>query len=459
MLTYEEARQFVKEATKRGSILGLDNMRALMKELHNVQNTTPTIHIAGTNGKGSVGAYLSQMLQEAGLNVGRYCSPAVFDELECWQINARNITKEEYADCMSQVKNACDIVASKGYEPTAFEIETAMAFVFFSKVTPDILLLETGLGGETDATNVVDNPLACVFTTISFDHMQFLGSTLTEIASVKAGIMKPGAHIVWATQTDEVEAVLMRKFEEVQAIGNQMGLPTTCDKVDNTALHFVSEEAGKLCFSYQGKNYITHLSGIYQMKNAALAMCVFGFVCQKFHIQQTDIEACKLHGINKAVWPGRFEVLGTHPLFVIDGAHNEDAARLLAQTVENCFTNQPLTYIIGVLADKERKKMLKLMLPYAQKVYTITPPNLRGLDGKKLAEEVYEICSEQEIGTGDAINTTCRCLEKTIYCENIEDAMEQAITYAKKNTTPILAFGSLSYLGELKKIYMQKFPK
>ena len=204
MLSYEEARLFIENTTRFGSILGLTSMRALMEELGNPQDDVPVIHIAGTNGKGSVGAYLASIFKAAGLKVGRYCSPAVFEPLECWQYDGRNISKEEYADVLSQVKTACDIVVSKGIQPTVFEVETALAFVYFKTMQVDILLLETGLGGETDATNVVSHPLACVFTTISRDHMQFLGETLTEIASVKAGIIKENAFVFSAEQETEV---------------------------------------------------------------------------------------------------------------------------------------------------------------------------------------------------------------------------------------------------------------
>ena len=190
MLTYKEAREFVEESKSRGSVLGLANMRALMEELGNPQNTIPTVHIAGTNGKGSVGAYLASICKEAQFKVGRYCSPAVFDPLECWQYDGRHITEDEYADCMSQVKNACDIVVSKGIYPTAFEIETALAFVYFAKMKPDVFLLETGMGGDEDATNVSKSVLLSVITSISYDHMAFLGNTISEIATHKAGIIK-----------------------------------------------------------------------------------------------------------------------------------------------------------------------------------------------------------------------------------------------------------------------------
>jgi len=262
MLSYKEAREFVEESKSRGSVLGLTNMRALMNELGNPQNTIPTVHIAGTNGKGSVGAYLASICKEAHFTVGRYCSPAVFDPLECWQYDGRNITEDEYADAMSQVKTACDIVVSKGIYPTAFEIETAVAFVYFAKMKPDVFLLETGMGGETDATNVVDNPLACVITKISYDHMQFLGNSLEEIAGVKAGIMKPGATIFWGEQESEAEKVLERKFAEVSKLGEEQGLETVLGDFFPTRVKLTSIQPGELRFTYLGVNYMTRMAGI-----------------------------------------------------------------------------------------------------------------------------------------------------------------------------------------------------
>lgn len=482
MLTYEKAREFIEQTTKFGSILGLTGMRALMDELGNVQNTIPTIHIAGTNGKGSVGTYLAAICREASLNVGRYCSPAVFSPLECWQYNGENITEEEYAECMSQVKEACDIVIAKGIQPTVFEIETAMAFVYFSKKKPDVLLLETGMGGETDATNVVGNPLACVFTTISYDHMQFLGNTLEEIATIKVGIMKPKASCFWGKQEPEVEAVLERKFEEI-VLGGKSKKPCHVEVkedmcrgtkrapkrvvVNTERLQLISEKPGEMQFSYCDRIYTTKMAGHYQLQNAALALEVFDeigkeLICRRYPNASNDINDVDIHclrnpfedfgcrkmiemkerGIAEAFWPGRFEVISNNPLFIIDGAHNEDAAKQLSITIENCFTNQPLTYIIGVLADKEHKKMLETMLPHASKVYTITPKNARGMDGQLLLEEAKEVCKEQKLSID------------VKFCQSIEEALDKASAYGIQKNSPILAFGSLSYLGELKNAYI-----
>lgn len=445
MLTYKEAQEFLEEAKVRGSVLGLTNMYALMEELGNPQDVIPTIHIAGTNGKGSFGAYLASICKEAGFKVGRYCSPAVFSPLECWQFDGRNMTEEEYAECMSQVKKACDIIALRTENeilPTAFEIETALAFVYFTKMQPDVILLEVGMGGRLDATNVIKQPLACVFTKISRDHMQFLGESLTEIAKEKAGIMKSGAYIFWGEQEPEVEAVLEQTLADVQGIPGDVYFSRT---------KLISQKPGELRFSYLGVNYMTRMAGMYQMQNATLALAVFDVIWHKLLFGQQDememwedeniplncwldMEYAGRVGILNAKWPGRFEVIEESPLIIIDGAHNEDAVKQLAITIENSFTNQPVNFIIGILADKEHEKMLEYVIPFANKIYTVTPPNSRGLHGQILAEEVKQ------------------WYEEVLYCETIEEAVKTAVSQSKEDGCPIIAFGSLSYLGELREI-------
>lgn len=466
MLTYKEAQEFLASTKSRGSVLGLENMYALMEELGNPQDKIPTIHIAGTNGKGSVGAYLASICKEADFKVARYCSPAVFDPLECWQYDGRNITEEEYAECMSQVKKACDIIALRTENailPTPFEIETALAFVYFEKMQPDLALLEVGMGGRLDATNVIKQPLACVFTKISRDHMQFLGESLTEIAKEKAGIMKSGATIFWGEQEPEVEQVLEAELESLiakekaemmdaksddeDAVKTYL-LQTTRGDVYTSRIKLISQKPGELRFSYLGVNYMTRMAGMYQMQNAVLALAVFDVIWHRLLFgQQDDMQmwedddiplVCWLDmeyagrvGILNAVWKGRFEVIAQEPLFIIDGAHNEDAVKQLAITIENSFTNQPVNFIIGILADKEHEKMLEYIMPFANKIYTVTPPNPRGLDGRILAEEVKQ------------------WHEDVLYCETIEMAVQTAVTQSKQDGCPIVAFGSLSYLGAI----------
>lgn len=417
MMTYEDARKFIKEAAKTGSVLGLESMQRLMSELSDVLDTLPIIHIAGTNGKGSTGAYLASILQMAGYHVGRYTSPAVFSPLEVWQFDGCNITESEYAHIVSQVKNACDIVVSKGgVMPTVFEIETAMAFVWFSIKKPDIILMETGMGGLTDATNIIKNPLACVFTTISKDHMQFLGDTLKKIALIKAGIIKPKSRVFSIYQENEVEEVLRSYAKEQGA---------SIEFVKESDIAVIKQSANKLLFDYKKETFETKMAGVYQRKNASLAIAIVRGLFPNIS------DECIKKGIRDSIWQGRFEIIGENPLFIIDGAHNEDAAKELQKTVQNCFTNQKPAYIIGVLADKEYEKMLEVMLLHAECVYTITPDNPRAMNAVTLAKEAGKFHSKVQA------------------CTSIEEALDKVLSLNR----PIIAFGSLSYLGELKRIY------
>ena len=429
MMTFEEARRFIAESSKTGSILGLESICNLMRELGNIQDQLPVIHIAGTNGKGSTGAYLQAIFEQAGFTTARYCSPAVFDPLEVFQYCGTTISESEYAHVMSQVKTACDILVSKGNPmPTVFEIETAAAFVWFYQKKPDIVLLEVGMGGETDATNIVKNPLASVITTISRDHMGFLGEKVEDIAAVKAGIIKEKCPVFSAPQQSGVEQVLFKHANRKQA---------ELRMVEEGDCQLLEEAPGRLSFSYKGKNYVTGMAGLYQIKNAALAIEVAEYLLPKMmekKSSQAAVEGIIKKGVEAARWAGRFEVIQKEPLVIMDGAHNEDAAKQLAQTVHNCFPKQKLTYIIGVLADKEHGKMLELMLPYADQVYTVTPNNPRALDGKQLAEEVRNFHQEVEA------------------CDSVTEALKKALQQAKEKKEPVLAFGSLSYLGELKRV-------
>lgn len=435
-MNYEEARAYIREVSKTGSVLGLESIRRLMTELHDVQEGLRIIHIAGTNGKGSTGAYLAAAFAEAGLHVGRYCSPAVFDPLEVWQYDGANISKEEYAKVMSQVKSACDIVVSKGYPaPTVFEVETAAAFVYFAMKQPDVVLLEVGMGGITDATNVIEKPFVSVITTISMDHMQFLGNTLSDIARAKAGIIKEDCPVFCAPQEEAAAQVLLQTADEKDA-------PVTM--LENSQVSPEAQKPGCLRMTYDSKKYgrfalTTSMAGSYQIRNAALSAEVAAFCLEQLKPEIPAEQRKRLirDGIARTVWQGRFEVIGREPLFVLDGAHNEDAAYCLEKTVQNCFTNTKLVYIIGVLADKEHEKMLRIMLPHAKTVYTVTPHNPRALEAESLADEAAAFC------------------ESVRACKSVEEAVTSALKDAERLQLPVLAFGSLSYLKECRDAYQK----
>ncbi len=424
MMTYEEARNYIMEAKTRGIVMGLDTMRNLMARLGNVQDGIPVVHITGTNGKGSVGAYLYSIFHEAGITVGRYYSPAVFDPLEVWQYEGEQITKREYARMMTRVKAACDQMEAEGLAlPTSFEIETAIAFLYFYEKKPGVALIEVGMGGAQDATNVVSHPIATIFTRISLDHVKQLGSTIEEIAREKIGIIKEGCSVYSAPQEPVVEQMIRDRAEE---LGCHIGV------VKANKIKLIHMEPGDLRFLYKDITMHTTMGGLCQMENAAVATKAAFHTLPKLLYENDYMSVRRIArasvGIELAHWPGRYEVIDRDPLFIIDGAHNEDAAKQLADTLDQCFPNQRITYIMGVLADKDFRGILRQMQPHAGKMYTVTPDNPRALDGKVLAEEARE----QGI---DAVALT-----------SVNAAVRKAISLGE----PVLAFGTLSYLGKVR---------
>ena len=420
-MTYEEAAEFADSTKKYGSILGLESIRNLMQELGNVQEQLHIIHVAGTNGKGSVCAFLSAALTEAGYRVGRYNSPAVFERREVFRIGETMISKEEYAAVFERVQTACEVLTKRGCpHPTVFEVETAAAFLWFYEKKCDLVLLETGMGGETDATNLITHPVCSVLTSIGMDHMQYLGNTIEEIAKVKAGIIKKGCPVVALKQGDSVCEVIKNKAEECGSRCILVEVPQYMQEVPiwGTTLQDV----------HYGSVH-TALGGVWQRENLSLALAVLKLLEESGYLITKDAVQS---GIAKTIWHGRYEVLQTEPLFIIDGAHNPIAAKRLKETIEKDFTNREIIYIIGVLADKEHEKMLRLLLPGAKAVFTVTPDSPRALDGEILAKEARKYA------------------DTVWYVPDIRKAVEMAKETAKESDV-ILAVGSLSYLKEVKK--------
>ena len=420
-MTYEEAAEFADSTKKYGSILGLESIRNLMQELGNVQEQLHIIHVAGTNGKGSVCAFLSAALTEAGYRVGRYNSPAVFERREVFRIGETMISKEEYATVFERVQTACEVLTKRGCpHPTVFEVETAAAFLWFYEKKCDLVLLETGMGGETDATNLITHPVCSVLTSIGMDHMQYLGNTIEEIAKVKAGIIKKGCPVVALKQGDSVCEVIKNKAEECGSRCVLVEVPQYMQEAPiwGTTLQDV----------HYGSVH-TALGGIWQRENLSLALAVLKLLEESgYPITKEAVQS----GIAKTIWHGRYEVLQTEPLFIIDGAHNPIAAKRLKETIEKDFTNREIIYIIGVLADKEHEKMLRLLLPGAKAVFTVTPDSPRALDGESLAKEAQKYA------------------DNIWYVPDIGKAVKMAKETAKESDV-ILAVGSLSYLKEVKK--------
>ena len=448
----KELDLFWEKARALGSVPGLTNMRNLMEELDNIQEKLAVIHVAGTNGKGSVCAMLEQILRMSGCRVGRYSSPAVFCEEERYQINGVYINKEAYRAILSEIAEACGRLTGRGLpHPTLFEIETALAFLWFYREDCQVVILETGMGGALDATNIIKKPLLSVITSISMDHMAFLGNTLSEIAAQKAGIIKEGCPVVTARQEPEVYEVLRTVCREKHAdlVLADGGMPNGAiepERTDEEAVLMAEDtggiqslryEDGYLVFDWEEfPNLKLSLLGAYQPENAVCAIqAIHRLNGSGFAIGDDTIRAA----LRNTVWPGRFEVIGRSPLVVIDGAHNEDAAKKLLETLKLGFTNRKIIYIIGVFKDKEHEKMLSVMLPLAEKVYTVTPPGPRGLPGEIL-------CAEAEKYHG---NVQCAASVRAALEAAVQDA-GQMTEEGQLHKPMILAFGSLSYLGELK---------
>ena len=329
-MDYREARVYLENVTKYGSVLGLENMKELLKRLSNPQDELKFIHIAGTNGKGSVLAYVSTVLTEAGYCVGRYISPTLFSYRERIQVNGACIEKESLARWVTEIRNVVEQMTEEGKaHPTVFEIETALSFLYFKEKKCDVVVLETGMGGLLDATNVVKTTVAEIITSISLDHLGILGENLREIAENKAGIIKPETIVITTRQEKEAMEVL----------------ESVCQK-KNCRLYVTDlKTVGEIHYGYdkQTFNYKKYrqleisLGGSYQVINAVLAVEALEQI-QKLGYSITEEQLRK--GLKKTQWKGRFTVLRKNPVFVIDGAHNRDAARVLRQSIDLYFPNK-----------------------------------------------------------------------------------------------------------------------
>ena len=423
-MTYEEARSYLDYVNKNGIILGLESMEHLLEELGNPQDRLKFIHIAGTNGKGSVLAYLSTILKEAGYRVGRYISPTLFSYRERIQVNEEYISREAVGSYVEKIQQAVGRMQKKGMSvPTIFEVETAMAFLYFVDQSCDIVVLETGMGGDTDATNVIRTTVMEVIVSISKDHTAFLGNTLAEIARHKAGIIKPGTVVVSARQVLEAMKVIEEKARQCGA---------TLKVADWEQAEEITYGLEEQTFSFgRDRDICIHLGGNYQIKNAVIALnCIYALRELGYQISDVQMRA----GFAHTHWNGRFTVLQKDPMVIIDGAHNPDGAAELEKSILQCLQGKQIYGVCGVFKDKEYDKVLQAILPHMKEVTTIqTPGNPRALPAEELAEAAQKYCPQ-------------------VHAEkNIVKAVQEAIQKAGEDDGVVLAFGSLSFLGEIRK--------
>lgn len=422
-MNYREAMEYMEELKQYGTVMGLDTMRELCARLADPQDRLQFVHIAGTNGKGSVLAYVSTVLQTAGYRVGRYISPAVTDYRERFQIGGRMITQSALCACLEQVKAAAEAMAAEGMpHPTAFEVETAVAFLYFADRKCDIVVLETGLGGAQDATNVVRTTLVAAFSSISMDHMDILGDTLEKIATVKSGIIKDKCYVISAKQAPEV----MKVLRQASTLHKAKFFTADVSRAKNIRYGMTKQR-----FTYDKyKDVEITLPGQFQTENAVVALEVIGALGRLGYPVPED----KLRqGMAQTRWPGRFEVIGKNPLFIADGAHNEDASVRLAQSIRFYFTNRKIIYIMGMLRDKEYDKVIRNTYELAEHIITVTPPvRERAMHAYDLAQAVRQYHNSVTVA------------------DSVQEAVELAYLLAAADKDYIIiAFGSLSYLGEL----------
>lgn len=422
-MNYAEARVYLDEVSKYGSVLGLENMRELLGRLGNPQDDLKFIHISGTNGKGSVLAYLSTILSGGGYRTGRYISPTLFSYRERIQVDEQKIEKESLAHHVTAIAKAIEeMKAENAGNPTAFEVETALAFLYFKEKDCDIVVLETGLGGALDATNIIKTTVMEVIAPISMDHMEFLGDTLEKIAMQKAGIIKPHTAVVSASQEPDAKKVLDHVCKE-----NQCSMYMVDPAQITDVLYDVEEQQ----FSYKNwKNVKITLAGNYQILNAALALeGVEELRRLGYHLSEEQVR----QGLYRAVWRGRFTLLSKNPAVIIDGAHNPGAAKELKHSLDLYFKGKDLYYIFGVFQDKDYQEVIRLTAPLAKHIVTVqTPGNPRALPADKLKEAVQ------------AVNPSVEA------AQSIQEAVKKSLQLAKKEDA-IIIFGSLSFLGEAEK--------
>lgn len=420
-MTSNEAIKYIESCTWSETRLGLDRTRQLLNALGDPQKHLKFIHVAGTNGKGSACAMLDSILRQAGYTTGLYTSPYICRFNERMQVNGESISDELLAQLTACVKPIADAMND---HPSQFELVTAIAMLYFRHMGCDIVVLEVGLGGELDSTNVIGCPEAAVLMNIGLEHTEYLGSTLAEIAAAKAGIIKPGCRVVCYPNTAEVENV----FEERCA-----SLGAELHKADFSSIELHSTGLDGQEFSHSLlKGLKLPLLGVHQLKNAAVVLKTVEVLNESgWRIPEEAVRT----GLEKTVWPARFEILSRDPLFIVDGAHNPQCAEALADNLRLLFKDRKLVIIIGVLADKDYDSMLNCLTPFAKRFVCITPDSPRALGAADLAAHLRSKGFEAQA------------------CVGVPEAIKQALDVC--DGAPVLACGSLYMAGDVK----NHFPK
>lgn len=427
-MNYQESLQYIEETHKFGVRLGLDNISKLLELLGNPQDKINIIHVAGTNGKGSTCSFITSILKEAGYKVGLYTSPFLETFTERIRVNGENILEDDVARIVTLIKEKIEYMVANGYSyPTEFEIVTAMAFYYYCEQNVDFVALEVGLGGRYDATNVINKSEVSVITSISLDHVGILGDTIAKIAYEKGGIIKENGVAIVYDQSDEAKDVIKDICKEKNAKYIEVKFDSM--KIKKSDINSQVYSCKVMNKTYEDLEI--KLIGEHQVNNSMLALSVIEYLkeAKNLDINEEDIR----RGLLNTKWPGRIEKLMEDPIFIIDGAHNEDGASSLAKSISKNFGNKKGTLLIGMLEDKDIDSVLKIIMPYFDKVITTTPDNPRAISCEILKDKISKY------------------VDDVISIENIEEAVNYTLRNSKKEDI-IISAGSLYMIGSVRTI-------
>ena len=415
-MDYKEALAYLDGVGFFGSKPGLERIGALLEQLGSPQKGLRFIHVAGTNGKGSCAAMTASVLKAAGYRTGLYTSPYLYRFNERMQVGGKEIPDDVLAALVTRIRPLAEAMED---HPTEFELMTAAALLWYRQENCDVVVLETGLGGRFDATNIIDAPEAAVIMNIGLDHTAVLGGTVEQIAFEKAGIIKPGCDCVLFEQSEAVTSVVRSRCEE-------LGVPLHIPDFSGITCEFDSLYGQS--FRYKGEAYALPLLGAHQRKNAAVVLELVEVLRERgFHIGQNELE----HGLYAVHWPGRFELLSEEPEFVVDGGHNPQCARTVAESLLHYFPDRRRILLLGVLRDKDYAGLIEILDPAADEYVCITPDSPRALPAEELAAYLR------------------RCDKPVSVCGSIRDGVSRALDRADKNTM-VCAVGSLYSVGEIR---------
>jgi dihydrofolate synthase / folylpolyglutamate synthase len=427
-MNYDEAMSYIKNTAKFGSNLGLTRTERILQLLGDPHKRLKCIHIAGTNGKGSTTAMLTNILIEAGFKTGMYTSPYLQVFEERIQINNNNISKYDLSVVVTAVSEAVKKVVEEGYDhPTEFEIITCAMFLYFYNENVDYAVIEVGLGGRLDSTNVI-TPILSIITSISYDHMNILGNTLSQIAFEKAGIIKPEVPVIVYPQNEEslqvIEKVCIhRKSKLIKVPGDCVRFIDTCNNRQKIELK-TNKDKYEIQLNLLGKHQLLNCAVVFY---AVEELNNQGISISKKHITE---------GLYSVSWPGRMEVMQSAPKVLIDGAHNIDGIGKLSESLDTYFEYKNMYLILGILADKQVEEMVDTIAPKASKVFAVTPHS----DRAEIAEQLAEVVSS-----------------KGIPCEPVEDyekAYKKAISLCGRDDL-LLICGSLYMIGDMRTLITQ----